>query len=336
MFKDVTGRSVLDEPHHDTDRAAYAIAREWFRFEPGYALGLATLKADRLFDPEHRLLYWSIFRPGVLVGRPAAWFAARRGAITGFADAFGLATAGLALVGFAAAVARRRWTPAGAGPVPARARRDVCDSSSPSPVTGCRSRCWRSRSWRSRSGRSSVSSGPRWRDRHRGWSTRRRLSRRRWCCSSSGASAGPRCWTPAPACARAIAGRSARPTSTDARACCSGRRRRRWPLSRRWPGHRKASASARTARGRPSALRLRLGGGPLPAGRYGLHFRLEAASGAARFTLAGAAADVSPGAPATLDADVTHPGGPLTLSATTSGSAGGSVWVGEATVKTLH
>ena len=85
-----------------------------------------------------------------------------------------------------------------------------------------------------------------------------------------------------------------------------------------------------------SPLRLRLGGGPLPAGRYGLHFRLEAASGAARFNLADAAADVSPGAPATLDADVTHPGGPLTLSATTSGSAGGSVWIGEATVKTLH
>ena len=109
MFKDVTGRSVLDEPHRETDRAAYAIAREWFRFEPGYALGLATLKADRLFDPEHRLLYWSIFRPGVLVGRPAAWFAARRGAITRFADGFGLAVAGLALAGLAAAVARRRW-----------------------------------------------------------------------------------------------------------------------------------------------------------------------------------------------------------------------------------
>ncbi len=45
-------------------------------FEPGYALGLAALKADRLFDPEHRLLYWSILRPGVLVGRRPLWFAA--------------------------------------------------------------------------------------------------------------------------------------------------------------------------------------------------------------------------------------------------------------------
>ena len=38
--------------------------------------------------------------------------------------------------------------------------------------------------------------------------------------------------------------------------------------------------------GRPTALRLRLGGGPLPAGRYAIHFRLEAPT-AARFSLAG-------------------------------------------------
>src|SRR4029079_7351016 len=110
MFKDVTGRSVLDEPHHETDRAAFAIAREWFRFEPGYAIGLGTLKADRLFDPEHRLLYWSIFRPGVLVGRPAVWFAARHDGIVRFADRFGLAAAARALAAFAAALPRRRWS----------------------------------------------------------------------------------------------------------------------------------------------------------------------------------------------------------------------------------
>ncbi len=34
LFQDVTGKSVLDEPHRETDRAAYAIAREWLRFEP--------------------------------------------------------------------------------------------------------------------------------------------------------------------------------------------------------------------------------------------------------------------------------------------------------------
>ena len=116
MFKDVTGRSVLDEPHRTTDRAAYEIAREWWRFAPGYTLGLAVKKADRLFDPEHRLLYWPIFRPGVLVGRPAAFFGRHRDAIVTLADGFGLALLGLALAGIAlagaAAVTALRGRPA--------------------------------------------------------------------------------------------------------------------------------------------------------------------------------------------------------------------------------
>ena len=274
MFKDVTGRSVLDEPHHDTDRAAYAIAREWFRFEPGYALGLATLKADRLFDPEHRLLYWSIFRPGVLVGRPAAWFAARRGAITGFADAFGLATAGLALVGVAAAVARRRWTLLALVPfqlafvatyatffAEPRYRLPIEMLAFPfvafalGEIVGL---------FRAALGLFFV--GP-----SKGPTPRDRLARAKPSLpgaidtgvdprgegSRAGAGAGRRL---APRLAR-VAGRRHRPArapslggqrgrrSTDAGVCCSGRRRRRWPRSRRWPGHRKASASARTATG---------------------------------------------------------------------------------------
>jgi len=109
MFKDVTGRSVLDEPHHATDQAAYAIAREWTRFEPRYTLGLVALKADRLFDPEIRLLYWPIFRPGVLTGRRASWFADHHGGIESLADAFGLTVMGLTLAGIVVALARRRW-----------------------------------------------------------------------------------------------------------------------------------------------------------------------------------------------------------------------------------
>ena len=105
----MTGRGVLDEPHHATDQAAYAIVREWTRFEPRYTLGLVTLKADRLFDPEDRLLYWPIFRSGVLVGRRAAWFAAHHESIAALADAFGLAVAGLALAGLAIALVRRCW-----------------------------------------------------------------------------------------------------------------------------------------------------------------------------------------------------------------------------------
>jgi hypothetical protein len=110
LFQDVTGRSVLAEPHHATDQAAYAIVREWTRFEPRYTLGLVALKAERLFDPEIRLLYWPIFRPGVLVGGRAGWFSAHHGAIESLADAFGLAVMGLALAGIAVAGARRRWT----------------------------------------------------------------------------------------------------------------------------------------------------------------------------------------------------------------------------------
>ena len=110
MFKDVTGRGVLDEPHHTTDQAAYAIVREWTRFEPRYTLGMITLKAERLFDPEIRLLYWPIFRTGALVGPGATTFAAHHGVIEAVADAFGLAVMGLALAGIAVALVRRRWT----------------------------------------------------------------------------------------------------------------------------------------------------------------------------------------------------------------------------------
>ncbi len=110
MFKDVTGRGVLDEPHRTTDQAAYAIAREWTRFEPRYTLGMITLKTERLFDPEVRLLYWPIFRTGALVGPRAAWFAAHHGAIASLADAFGLSVMGLTLAGLAVALALRRWT----------------------------------------------------------------------------------------------------------------------------------------------------------------------------------------------------------------------------------
>jgi hypothetical protein len=109
MFKDLTGKSVLDEPHHEVDREAYALAKNWTRFEPAYALGLATKRAERLFDDERYLLYWPIFRPGVLVGAPAAWFAARRERIMAAADAFGAALAALAVAGMVLAAARRRW-----------------------------------------------------------------------------------------------------------------------------------------------------------------------------------------------------------------------------------
>jgi hypothetical protein len=50
-----------------------------------------------------------VFRPGVLVGAPAAWFEARRERIGGAVDAFGALIGGLAIAGVALALLRRRW-----------------------------------------------------------------------------------------------------------------------------------------------------------------------------------------------------------------------------------
>jgi hypothetical protein len=83
---------------------------------------------------------------------------------------------------------------------------------------------------------------------------------------------------------------------------------------------------------RPAALRLRLGGGPLPAGRYALSFRVDA-TGGGQVTVAGTATEpLDPGDSQVLEAEVSHAGGPLTLSATSRGPAGGSIWMGEATI----
>ena len=109
MFHDLTGKSVLDEPHHEVDQAAYALAKDWTRFEPAYALGLSAKRAERLFDDERYLLYWSVFRPGVLVGAPATWFAARRETVSAAVGVFGAVLAALAAAGVVLAAARRRW-----------------------------------------------------------------------------------------------------------------------------------------------------------------------------------------------------------------------------------
>jgi 4-amino-4-deoxy-L-arabinose transferase-like glycosyltransferase len=111
MFRQLTGRSVLDEPHRQTDRAAYALAKEWTRFELPYAAGLVALKADRLLSPERDLLYWPIGRPGVLVGGPQQrWFAAHAGALHALADGFWLALVSLFVGGLGLALYQRRWT----------------------------------------------------------------------------------------------------------------------------------------------------------------------------------------------------------------------------------
>ncbi len=109
MFKDLTGRTVLDEPHAETDRMAFDLAKDWTRFEPRYALGLVILKAERLFWSEWHLLYWPIGRPGVLVGAPERWFAAHMNAANRIADWFWYALCALFAAGITLAVAERRW-----------------------------------------------------------------------------------------------------------------------------------------------------------------------------------------------------------------------------------
>ena len=81
MFKDVTGRSVLDEPHRETDRAAYAIVARVDALRAALRAGAGRRSRPSACSIRSiRLLYWPILRPGVLVGRRAAWFAAHHDA----------------------------------------------------------------------------------------------------------------------------------------------------------------------------------------------------------------------------------------------------------------
>jgi len=331
MFKDVTGRSVLDEPHHDTDRAAYAIAREWFRFEPRYALGMATLKADRLFDPEHRLLYWSIFRPGVLVGRPAAWFGARHDGIARFADRFGVAIAGLALAGIAAAAARRRRALLALIPfqlalvatyatffAEPRYRLPIEMLAFPFVVLAVGEIVALARAALARSRAAAIYAARAlvpalvvvvvWRV---GWPAMLDAgtglrARHRWAVTEAEVDDGRRLlmWAPAP------------------------------PLAAESPLAGSPEGVRVRVDGPPTTLRLELGGGSLPPGRYKLHFKLETGS-VAVLTLAGTTVEVIATEPASFDTLVSHPGGPLTLAPSIQGAAWGRLWIGEARIESL-
>jgi 4-amino-4-deoxy-L-arabinose transferase-like glycosyltransferase len=107
MFHDTTGFTLLAEPHRAADRAAYAMARDWTAFEPAYAAGLAIKKAERLLDNQRPLLYWPLYRPGVLA-QPNAWDG-RRGALEALVDVFWVALVTASLLGLGVALARRRY-----------------------------------------------------------------------------------------------------------------------------------------------------------------------------------------------------------------------------------
>jgi len=108
MFKELTGRTFLSEPHHETDRIAYTMAKRWMAFEPAWTAGMIALRLERLFAPERGLLYWSLFRPGVLPRASADWFGQHRPAITTVVDDFYLFFVLCLAAGLGFALAERR------------------------------------------------------------------------------------------------------------------------------------------------------------------------------------------------------------------------------------
>jgi hypothetical protein len=109
MFHDVTGFALLAEPHRQADRAALAIAKAWTRFDLRYTLGLLAGKAERLLVHERALLYWPLFRAGVLPEPDRRFFAGHQAAIEAMADYFWLVMLALALMGAGIATVRRQW-----------------------------------------------------------------------------------------------------------------------------------------------------------------------------------------------------------------------------------
>ena len=109
MFHDVTGFTVLAEPHRAADRAAFALAKDWSSYDPAFTLGLLASKAERLLVHERALLYWPLFRAGVLSESTGAFFARHRPALEAGVDGFYLAVLALALMGVTLAWLRRHW-----------------------------------------------------------------------------------------------------------------------------------------------------------------------------------------------------------------------------------
>jgi hypothetical protein len=109
MFREVTGYTLLAEPHRAADRAAFSMALPWMRFDPAFSLGLVVAKAERLLVHERALLYWPLFRAGVLPEPALTVASCWRSTIESVVDNFWLANVAAALAGLGMALARRRW-----------------------------------------------------------------------------------------------------------------------------------------------------------------------------------------------------------------------------------
>jgi hypothetical protein len=329
MFQDVTGRSVLAEPHRQTDQMAYGIVREWWRFEPGYAAGLAVMKAERLFDPEDRLFYWPLFRPGVLVGRAAERMAAHHDALASLGYGFGLAVLVLWLFGVAAAAARRRWGMLALLPfqlslaatytvffAEPRYRLPIEMLAFPfvALAVGELARLGRALARRSpaelAAARAPLLAGlaavmlwwvawPRLVDEGRAL-----RDRHRWAAAEIAVAGAAR--------PRLLLWRPARPLAPAS------------PLAGAPEGvHLRAGADG------GARARVRLAGGPMPAGAYDLAARVTAQTGGGgHLVLAGAAVDVSAVQPVTtVHARIVHRGGALGLDAHFTGAPGAEIWI---------
>ncbi|HXJ20800.1 MAG TPA: hypothetical protein VMT03_11265 [Polyangia bacterium] len=332
MFQDVTGRSVLDEPHHETDQLAYRIVREWWRYEPGYALGLAVMKAERLFDPEDRLFYWPAFRSGVLVGRPAARVAAHHDALAAAGYAFGLAVMALALFGVAAAMARRRWAVVALLPfelsltatytmffAEPRYRLPIEMLAFPFVALALAELARFGRAVGKRDApelagsrlvliAGSITVAVWWFGWPRIVSAGQALrARHRWGASEVALSTEPR--------PRLLLWRATPPLAPIS------------PVTGALEGvHLRAGA------GGHARVQVQLAGGALPAGMYRLSAQVAAQEGSGRVTVAGGVVEVGQGAPAQLHARLAHLGGVLRFDADLAGSPGAEIWIDQARI----
>jgi len=327
MFNDVTGRSVLAEPHRETDQIAYRIVREWWRYEPAYALGLAVMKTERFFDPEDRLFYWPIFRRGVLVGPAAERVTAHHEALAGAGYAFGMAVLVLSLFGAVVAVGRRRWPLVALLPFQAaltatytlffaepRYRLPVEMLAFPFVAFALGELARFGRAVARRDGRVLVRSRGPW---------------------IAGLAAIAVWWVAWPRVVQAGEALRARHRWAATEVALATEPLPRLLLWRAGPPLPAVSPLA----GAPEGVHLRasgdgvaraqvqLAGGPLPAGTYQLTARAAAQQGGGRLGLGGTDVQVSPGQPIEVRARLSHAGGVLRFDATFAASPGDEVWI---------
>jgi 4-amino-4-deoxy-L-arabinose transferase-like glycosyltransferase len=107
LFSEGTGYALFVPPHRESDRVAYALAKQWTAFSPRYALGLLVAKADRLLGAERPLLYWPLYRQSVLP--PGSWFDAHRAGVERVVDDSYYLMIAAVVMGIVAAASRRNW-----------------------------------------------------------------------------------------------------------------------------------------------------------------------------------------------------------------------------------